>query len=209
MPYPSRRQRRRRAGLTAHSRMNPLNRDPLEAYHDVRLPADVASLAASLRATLQRPEHVADAVGGMGLDPSVIEAHPDPLVQAERLRRYRERQAQLQRAQALAEELLEDHVDEQQLADLRRHQAFEVTASGGTRYLIVQGRAGNVLREPEPGRRVSRRFCVHPRMFVPDMDTMLAQALWLQADEDAFLALANEHQPMKPPAWWHQRLTAQ
>lgn len=67
----------------------------------------------------------------------------------------------------------------------------------GRRYLIKDGRVGNVHELdkadglwPFP-HRARRQYCAHPSMMVPNADTMLAQKLMLECNEQDFLDLAN------------------
>lgn len=57
-------------------------------------------------------------------------------------------------------------------------------------YLIKDGRVGNV-EELDSAGRTRRRYCAHPQMGLPDADTMLAQKLMIECNEDEFLDKAN------------------
>jgi hypothetical protein len=41
--------------------------------------------------------------------------------------------------------------------------------------------------------KVLHRLCAHPADFVPNPDTMLAQKLYLEHQEEAFVKIANIH----------------
>jgi len=103
--------------------------------------------------------------------------------------RERERARQLR-----ANELLIAALDKQQREDLAHRGAFrlDVLSRDGTkrRYEITRGRTGNVYQLDEAGNRILK-FCAHPRIACPNEDTMLAQKLILEADEEGFLAIAN------------------
>lgn len=80
------------------------------------------------------------------------------------------------------------------LSDAQRRQFeaqgyFEVVAASGTRYRITKGWGGNVLSIHN--NRPRDRFCIHPSLYVPEEDNMLAQKLLLEHDEGTFLRTAN------------------
>lgn len=110
----------------------------------------------------------------------------DRLAREQRRERRQREAAELEAAKERAEELLVSYLDEVQRGELRVHNRFHVTTTSGRRYCINRGRAGNV-RRPED-RRV---FCIHDYEGLPEADTMLAQKLLLEADEEAFLRIAN------------------
>lgn len=110
---------------------------------------------------------------------------------AERVKADGERQLARQKAQLL----LDQHLSEKQRSDLAAKGHFELTTihsqSGERRrYRINRGRAGNVERIDENGKRLSR-YCIHPVINCPDEDTMLTQKLWLETNEELFLRTAN------------------
>jgi hypothetical protein len=41
--------------------------------------------------------------------------------------------------------------------------------------------------------RIESRLCCHPHIWCPNEDTLAAQLLHLQHDEDAFVRMANAH----------------
>lgn len=131
-------------------------------------------------------------------------AAPPPLtredhirLEAERARR-REEQARILAKQAKAsdraEKLLRECLSPRQAAELQRQGHFHVEVIGLNgairRYRIERGRSGNVKQVDEQG-RVLKRLCLHPIESVPDADTMLAQKLLLETDEEQFLQTAN------------------
>lgn len=121
---------------------------------------------------------------------------PSPEVLAERARldaEARERSARIAAEAAAArdraEQLLVEHLTPQQREQLRANGYFEVEVAGKT-YRIRRGRAGNVRQVIEG--REKLQLCIHPTEMVPDADTMLAQKLLLEADEESFLRIANK-----------------
>lgn len=89
-----------------------------------------------------------------------------------------------------ARQLLESLLSNEQLVSLRVHRYFDVIAPSGNRYRIYEGSHGNVALL-EDGGREECRYCAQPDG-VPTADMMLAQKLQLEADEQGFLAVANE-----------------
>lgn len=95
----------------------------------------------------------------------------------------------------------------EQRDEFRRHGHFYVRGGAtGRRYRINRGRVANIDVLDGNG-LVDHRLCAHPNLAVPDYDTMLAQALFLEApeDEEAFVRTANIHprptrQPTPAPA---------
>lgn len=87
-----------------------------------------------------------------------------------------------------AEALLRSCLTSEQLAEYERDQSFTVQGKCD-RYRIRGGTLNaniDVIREG----KLAHRLCVHPDG-VPVEDAMLAQKLWLEADEDAIVARAN------------------
>lgn len=119
-----------------------------------------------------------------------------------RARRLRDRWQREQRRRARieavaagrAETLLRGCLSPEQVRDFEEKGWFDVSvpsADGAVRrYRIRRGFAGNV-RLLDAGDREVRSYCIHPRIRVPDADSMLAQKLLLEADERMFLATAN------------------
>lgn len=87
-----------------------------------------------------------------------------------------------------AQRLLAECLTAKQRHDLKRDDAFCVQI-GERCYRINRGYSGNV--ELIEGDCVRARYCIHPREDVPNEDTMLAQKLLLEANEDEFLRVAN------------------
>lgn len=86
--------------------------------------------------------------------------------------------------------LLLSALDEEQAAEYTEHQRFHVTATSGRRYCIKHGRQHNVFLVDADGRAV-REYCGHVGESVPNEDNILAQKLLLEADEEAFIRVAN------------------
>jgi len=107
--------------------------------------------------------------------------------------RERER-AEWTARQLRANELLMAVLDESQREDLAHRGAFQLkvlSRDGSTRrYEISRGRTGNVYQLDEAGNRIFK-FCAHPKVACPNEDTMLAQKLMLEANEEGFLGIAN------------------
>jgi hypothetical protein len=91
-------------------------------------------------------------------------------------------------ARVKAERLLREHLTEEQQDTLDTHGWFDVLRADRT-YRIHRGRFGNI--DVLVGTEIVESLCVHPVEDVPDADTMLAQKLYLEADEPALLQLAN------------------
>ncbi len=116
--------------------------------------------------------------------PEQLEA--DRLARAERRERRAQEEVQREAAKVKAEALLVSCLTQEQQAELVSDNRFHVTTTSGRRYCINRGRAGNVTRPVD-----RRRFCIHDYADLPEADTMLAQKLLLEADEEAFLSIAN------------------
>lgn len=91
--------------------------------------------------------------------------------------------------------LLNEALSEQQRLELadKGHFSLRVIDSKTQEerlYRIRRGRSGNVDRVDASG-RVLNKFCIHPIIACPDEDTMLAQKLMLEHDEEKFLRTAN------------------
>ena len=98
-------------------------------------------------------------------------------------------------AEARADELLHELLDDQQWEDWLRVHQFEVTGSEGRKYKILKGVAGNVKQLNDQGQVVAS-LCIHPRMNtdqgrLPDTDAVIAQLLTLRTDEAEFRRIAN------------------
>jgi hypothetical protein len=100
------------------------------------------------------------------------------------------RQAAIKRAKAL----LRASLSEDQQKQYDENKSFIVIGQKTKRkYRIREGRVANidVFWEDRPG--VRHKLCAHPGEQVPDADTMLAQKLMLECNENDFLNLANIH----------------
>lgn len=97
-------------------------------------------------------------------------------------------------AKERAERLLREHLSPRQREELASKGFFtlETVAPTGERrlYRIDRGRSRNV-RQVDGNGRVLKTLCAHPAILVPDADTMLAQKLMLETDEQEFLRIAN------------------
>jgi hypothetical protein len=103
-------------------------------------------------------------------------------------------------AQRRARELLLSMLDEVQAQQWESERAFTIeTADGARRYRIRHGVAGNIMLVKDGDREAPpdgwlRRFCFHayhPDGSMPVEDHVLAQKLYIEADEESFLQLAN------------------
>ena len=98
------------------------------------------------------------------------------------------------KAKDKAETILRQHLTPKQVEDLNSKNSFrlESISKDGQRrtYEIKRGRIGNVYLLG-PGDKQVEKYCIHPRMNVPDADSMLTQKLLLEADEETFLRVAN------------------
>lgn len=116
--------------------------------------------------------------------------------QEERLREYEQRNRQRVEAQARSKELLLSHLTPAQRDTFEKNQWF-VVEGGRSRQLYrirSTGISGNIdVLEGRPG-KVTHRLCCHLRdVSVPLFDHILAQKIWIEADEDQFLRTANRH----------------
>lgn len=107
------------------------------------------------------------------------------------LKRRADEELQKQReAIAKAKRLLESMLAKEQREQLERDQFFEVIAKNSRRrYRIRRGTHGNVKLLDDAGKEVVS-YCAQPHG-VPTEDSMLAQALQIEHDEDTFLRVAN------------------
>lgn len=110
-------------------------------------------------------------------------------LEEEQRRKAEEEQKKVAEAKAKAESLLKSCLNPQQLEELERFNFFHLYV-GNKKYRIVRGRAGNVKLINEQG-SIVKTLCCHPKDRVPDADTMLAQKLMLETNEQEFLRIAN------------------
>jgi hypothetical protein len=102
--------------------------------------------------------------------------------------------AKMARARNKARRLLLEHLNIRQTADFEKFGFFFVIGSEGNLYQIRTGRSHNVrLFDPIQMKGIFS-LCAHPTLGVPDYDTMLAQMLWIEYDEPAFVNMANRGQ---------------
>lgn len=107
----------------------------------------------------------------------------------ERLKREEDRRL----AQEKAELLLVQHLNKKQKKAYEENRCIPVDGQSGKKYIIRKGRAKNIDVLKEDG-TVDYRLCVHPQEQVPDEDTMLAQKLFLEHNEEYLISIANRHQ---------------
>lgn len=113
-------------------------------------------------------------------------------------REHRETQARIQiersAAEKRAERLLQTALSAAQREELAAKGFFTLrtlSKNGEERiYRIRRGRSRNVEQIDAAGNRL-KTLCAHPVAAVPDADTMLAQKLMLEDDEESFLRIAN------------------
>ncbi len=99
---------------------------------------------------------------------------------------------EVETARLRAEGLLREHLTERQQQDLSSRGYFDVVNFKSKRhYRIRRGRAGNVNLLDGPCGREVKKLCCHPNERVPDADTMLAQKLLIEFNEELFLKTAN------------------
>lgn len=93
-------------------------------------------------------------------------------------------------AQKRARDLLLACLSPAQREEFESTWGFFVTAPSGNRYRINPSRQYNVRRLGSNGQTLAQ-LCAVPKGDVPLLDQMLAQKLWLEADEQGFLVVAN------------------
>lgn len=128
----------------------------------------------------------------------VVSNHPIAIETPEQRATRREQALQYEgerkQARERAELLLRECLTPAQREELQLHRHFHLETVGKDgsrrRYRIERGRSRNVKQVTAEG-AVIKTLCMHPVDWVPDADTMLAQKLYLEADEDAFLRIAN------------------
>lgn len=106
------------------------------------------------------------------------------LAQAERQR------AEQREAEERAERLLDRHLTENQRKTWKKAKVIYLETAR-RRYRIHKGRTGNI-RVVDKNDKAIQSWCVHPAEAVPDCDTVLAQILHLQNDEEGLERLANK-----------------
>lgn len=115
-------------------------------------------------------------------------------VQQEWQLRAQAEEAERQRARERAAIILREHLTDAQKAELADKRYFTIRTlrpQGEERiYRIHRGRSRNVEQVDQNGKRL-KTLCIHPDISCPDEDTMLAQKLLLESEEDQFLRIAN------------------
>lgn len=101
-------------------------------------------------------------------------------------------------ADARARELLLAVLQREQREQFERDGHFLVTGRSGRRYRLRRGTVANIDVIERDG-RVKHRLCAHP-LAVPAHDTLVAQKLWLENDDEAFARVANVHPYTGGPA---------
>lgn len=109
--------------------------------------------------------------------------------QAEFVEEQRKQASEAAAARARAARLLEANLDEEQRKTLVEKNCFYLHTKAGRKYRIDRGTHGNVKLIDETG-KILKGYCAQPDG-VPVEDSMLAQKLMLESDEDAFLRVAN------------------
>lgn len=93
-------------------------------------------------------------------------------------------------AKERALKLLMDNLTEQQIKNFEENRCIDIEGKSGDRYKISVGRTRNIQVFGKDG-QTKYHLCAHPDLNVPDEDTVLAQKLMIQTDEEAFLRIAN------------------
>ena len=116
-------------------------------------------------------------------------------LEARQREEYQRRQAEIAKEQKesldRAIKLLREHLSAAEANDLEKQGYIPVVTKKGNLYHIKKGRAGNVYRIDAKSKKELERLCIHPTENVPDEDTMLAQKLWLEWNEELFRKTAN------------------
>ena len=94
------------------------------------------------------------------------------------------------RAAARAFELLFSCLTAQQRDEYEQNQAFTVISNKGNIFKIRRGNQHNIDRYDILGNHIEK-WCACPRGDIPIADTMLAQKMHLEHDEDALMRQAN------------------
>ena len=112
--------------------------------------------------------------------------------QQEKFRIEQEEQREKERQkEETARQLLREVLSEEQDQQLSKDGFFELVAvKSGNRYRIKKGRSMNVQLLDKEG-VVKKTLCFHPTELVHDYDTMAAQKLMLEYDEEIVKKVAN------------------
>lgn len=110
---------------------------------------------------------------------------------------YQERMIAHEAAKTRSKELLLSHLTPAQKDTFEKNHWF-IVEGGKSRQLYRIRNSGSVsgnidVLEGKPG-KVTHRLCCHLRAHdIPLFDHLLAQKVWIESDEDAFLRQANRH----------------
>lgn len=183
------------ASITATASTTAAATDVWAAWNDGFANTSVASNSATTWGAWSREYHI------------VAESKAQRAARLEAERVEREERARIDRARATeraevrrvailkADKLLESVLNSAQRDQLKKLGGFVLRGQSGQLYRIRYGRSANVDVLDKDG-NVIDRLCAHPIMDVPDQDTMVAQKVMLECDEQAFLRMANRHGPL-------------
>ncbi len=115
--------------------------------------------------------------------------------QREYERRVEEERVKRVAAEKKAYDLMMTYLTPEQRDEYERLQRFHVISSNGKTYRIKKGSHGNIelLEEIDGKKRPVESLCVQPKGQLPCYDSMLAQKLHLETDEDEVRRVANIH----------------
>jgi hypothetical protein len=116
----------------------------------------------------------------------------DERIQREHLEELARERKRADEAEARAEKLLLESLNAKQTEEYKKDKSFVVHSRSGMRYRIRHGRVANVDVVCKEG-KILHKLCAHPAEYVPNPDTMLAQKLFLEHQEEEFLKVANVH----------------
>ena len=121
-----------------------------------------------------------------------LEARKQRELEAERKRIRAQRLDRIKKLRA--KRLLVQQLDEDQKRMLMEKDCFYMRSEKGKLFKIKNGRSGNVyLMKDDKEDKIHQVLCAHPDAYCPNYDTMLAQKLMLETDEEQFLRTANVH----------------
>lgn len=127
--------------------------------------------------------------GAMWVTGRVVDASPEQIEEYQR--QIVEQQERANKAAQRGMALLKSWLSKEQLEQYERNQFFDVVGSKGTRYRITNGVAGNVQQFNRRGKHVAS-WCFQPVGCLCMGDTMLAQKIALETDEEATIKVANK-----------------
>jgi len=102
--------------------------------------------------------------------------------------------------------LLRQYLNEGQVSQFEKYQAFYVTGQSGQLYRLRKKDHINVDHIDRQTGKVLQTLCVVPRGQVPLCDTLLSQKLMLEFNEAEFVKLAVKHRPFVPVIPAEERL---